>query len=134
MQASREQRNEISRVLELSEKFAPICLAVSIVSIIWFFNTSMFIAAGSYLLVGLIAFASLLLSWRHYRYGASLGVWLIFLTVVATAPSFLLVLPSVRAGQLHPLAAIFALFGFLGVGIAGPLVLIRQRIRTWFGT
>jgi hypothetical protein len=133
MQASREQRDEISRVLEVSLKFAPVCLAVSIVSVIWFFNISMLIAAGSYLLAGLAAFGGLLLSWRHYRYGVSLGVWLMFVTIVTAAPSLLLVLPSVRAGQLHPLAALFAFFGCLGIGISGPLALIPQRIRTWFG-
>jgi hypothetical protein len=134
MRASRAQREEVSRTLELSVKRAPMCLAVSVVSVIWFFNVSMFVAAAAYLAAGFTAFVCLLLSWRYYRYGVSFAVWLMCATAMFAAPSWLFVLPSVRAGTLHPLAALFAFVGFLGTGLSAPLALGRQKIRTWFGT
>ena len=134
MRVSKDQRSEVERVLALSMKLAPVFVAISGLSAGVYFSSEMLVASGSLFLAGIVSFCGLLLSWRHYRYGVSLSIWLVFATCSYSVPMAILVLPSVRIGALHPLAALCAMVGWFGLGAMGPIFLLRSRLRRWLLT
>lgn len=131
MRISRSQESEISAAIELSTKLIPVLLGIAFVGLVAFFGWPMLIAALSLFAVALVSFGGLVLSWRYYRQGVSIYAWLLCSAALATAITVAVVLPSVRAGALHPLAALAAMAGWLPLGVVGPLVMFRSRLRAW---
>jgi hypothetical protein len=131
MTASSEPSGEIDVVAKLATRTLWLFLAYAVFGAAWFGHAG-WLVAGLAFIVGAIAFGLMLLSWRHYHYWASWAIWLVPTTLFAALLIKLLVLPSVAAGALSPLASISALFGFGGVGFMAPAFFLRRRLVQWF--
>ena len=96
-----------------------------------FFSPQINMPGACLFAVGVGSYAVLLLSWHYYRPRASIYAWLLFSAAIAISITVGLVLPAVREGALQPLGALSAMMGFLGSGVAVPLVLSASRLRRW---
>jgi hypothetical protein len=95
------------------------------------FGPQIYMSGAVLFAAGVGSYAVLLLSWHYYRPRASIYAWLGFSIAIAISIVGGLVLPSVRQGDLPPLGALFAIVGFLGSGIALPLIISAARLRRW---
>ena len=133
MRISKQQQTEIDYAVALASKLVLIFLAIAAAGLALYYSTSAVVAASSLFVAGLVTFGALLVSWRYYRPHLSIYGWLLFATVVAAVVITAFVLPAVRRGAFEPLGALLAMLGWLGLGVAGPLYVLRGRLRTWFG-
>jgi hypothetical protein len=127
---SRARRSEITSAIAAAARMLWVLVAFAAVGIA-LFGRQIYMPGAVLFAAGLGSYAVLLLSWHYYRPRASIYAWLLFSIAVAISMGVGLVLPAVREGALHPLAALSAMTGYLGLGIAGPLVISAPRLRRW---
>jgi len=132
MSRSHNLRYEVSRFLEFALRLTPVFALMSIFAAV-FMSAATLPVGIACLLTGVCAFGLLLLSWRHHSYWWSWTILVIPSVALLGSVVGGLVLPVVRAGHLNPLGALSAVLGLTGLGFLGPLLILRNRVRQWFG-
>jgi hypothetical protein len=127
---SKARRTEITSAIALASKLWWVLIVIAAAGVA-LFGPQIYMSAAVLFAAGVGSYAVLLLSWHYYRPRASIYAWLVFSIAIAISIVGGLVLPSVRQGALHPLAALSAIVGCLGSGIAVPLVISAARLRRW---
>jgi hypothetical protein len=127
---STARRNEITSAIALATRLLWV-FGVIAVGGIALFRPGIYAPGAVLFAAGIGSYAVLLLSWHYYRPKASIYAWLLFSIAIAISLFVGLVLPAVRDGVLHPLGALSAVMGCLGLGTTVPLVISAPRLRNW---
>ena len=124
------RRNEIASAVALAKKLLWVLVVMAAAGAA-FAGSAVYVPAVSLLAIGVGSYAVLLLSWHYYRPRVSMYAWLTFSVAMSISALGGIVLPAVREGVLHPLAALAIVPGWFGVGIAAPLLASAARLRRW---